>query len=318
MRSLTGMEWLKKQIKELEVTNSNFKEQIQQITKIKPEVYNEFMEWTPLKLILLNYTLNICTTIINKSTFFKRKYYVDLFAGSGINKIKHKEDFLIGSPLIALLSHPNVYDSMFFCEKDDVLSNTLDLRLDTLKKKNIILIKKRYESCLDNILEKINTSNTYSFFFIDPNCMEFSWESMKKVLKLRSDIIFTFMSSEIYRAVGSAKSGIGEGETLKNFFGDNSWNKANNVDELVEIYKNNILKERPNGIIKSVKIKSEQYYFHYTLFFITNKTTGENKWLNGIEKAKKEIESNSDVAVRKAMDIVKKRQFQLTNFFKNV
>ena len=105
MQHITGMEWLKKWIKELEVTSSKFKDQIEQITKIKPEVYNEFREWTPLKLILLNYALNVCTTIIKNMPFFEGMYYVDLFAGSGINKIKDKDDFRMGSPLIASLNH---------------------------------------------------------------------------------------------------------------------------------------------------------------------------------------------------------------------
>lgn len=314
MQSITGMEWLKRQIEELEVTSSKFKEQIKQITQIDSEVYNEFREWTPLKLILLNYALNVCTTIINKTSFFKDKYYVDLFAGSGINKIKNKDDFLIGSPFIASLNHSDKYSSMFFCEKDLLFSKALDLRLNTLKKKNLILTKKEYNSCLDKIIEKISTPNTYSFFFIDPNCMEFKWESMKKVLDTRSDIIFTFMSSEILRAVGLANAGIGEGGGLTGFFGDESWKTANNVENLVEIYKKNILKERPNAPIRIIMIKSKQFNFCYYMFFITNKTQGENRWLRAIDKAKKEIESNSDKAVIKALDIVKKRQSQLSNF----
>lgn len=189
MQKLTGMEWLKKWIKELEVTNSRFKDEIQQITKIKPDIYNEFKEWTPLKLILLNYTLNVCTAIIKNTHFFKKSYYVDLFAGSGINKIKGTEDFLIGSPLIASLNHSDEYSSMIFYEIEPPYSDALDLRLKVLKRNNLNVIKKDYELCLGDILEKVSDRNTYSFFFIDPYCMEFKWNVMKKVLQVRSDII---------------------------------------------------------------------------------------------------------------------------------
>ena len=309
------MEWLKKWIKELEVTSSKFKDQIEQITKIKPEVYNEFREWTPLKLILLNYALNVCTTIIKNMPFFEGMYYVDLFAGSGINKIKDKDDFLMGSPLIASLNHSDTYDSMIFCEKDPSYSQALDLRLKVLKKNNLILMKKEYEGCLDSILKKVGNKN-YSFFFIDPHCMEFSWHFMKKVLKVRSDIIFTFMSSEVYRAVGLANSGIGKGEGLNGFFGDDSWKKADSVEELVQIYKKNILKERYDAPIRTIKIKSEQLNFCYHLFFITNKTKGGNNWLGAIDKAKTEIETNSDIAVKATLDIVKRRQSELSSFLK--
>ncbi len=318
MQKLTGMEWLKKWIRELEVTNSRFKDEIQEVTKIKPDVYNEFKEWTPLKLILLDYTLNVCTSIIKNTSFFKKSYYIDLFAGSGINKIKGTEDFLIGSPLIASLNHSDAYSSMIFCEKEKSYSEALDLRIKSLKKNNLNVMKNEYEICLDCVLEKVGDRNTYSFFFIDPHCMEFKWNEMKKVLQVRSDIIFTFMSSEIFRAVGLANSGISEGEGLTNFFGDESWKAVNDIDDLVGIYKSNILKERTEAPIRLIKIKSKQFNFCYHLFFITNKTLGDNKWLMAIDKVKKEIESNSDKSVEIAMHIVKKRQLELSHFKSNI
>ena len=97
MQSITGMDWLKKQIKELEVTNSDFKDKIDVMLNIEPSVFNEFYPWTPLKLILLNYSLNVCTKIVSKiieekSYIFNEMHYVDLFAWSCINKIKNSKD----------------------------------------------------------------------------------------------------------------------------------------------------------------------------------------------------------------------------------
>ncbi len=313
VKKITGMEWLKKQIKKLEITNSEFKEKTQQIIKIDPNVYNEFQAWTPLKLILLNYVLDVCTTIIKTKSFFKKLYYIDLFAGSGINKIKETTDFFIGSPLIAAFNHADYYNEMLFCEKNDLFSETLDLRLQTLNKKNLFVKKGIYENYLNEILEKVKSAKTYSFFFIDPNCMEFTWDNMKKVLSTKSDIIFNFMSSEINRAVGYAKKRKG-GNSLTKLFGDTSWKKASNHEDLVEIYKNNILKERMDAPIRIIKVRSKKFHFCYHLLFITNKTKGGNSWLRAIEKAKKEIEKNSDKAVEIALDIVKKRQSELSQF----
>lgn len=310
---ITGFNWLKKNIKELEITNSKFNLEIEEIRKIKPEVYNKFREWTPLKLILLNYALNVCTTIIDKTSFFKKKYYIDLFAGAGINKIKDTEDFLIGSPLIASLNHYKSYNSMIFCEKDSSFLETLKLRLKFLKKENLE-IKGGYEQNLDGIIKTVEGRDTYSFFFIDPNSTEFIWKDMKKVLNVRSDIIFNFMSSQIYRAVAQFKCGIGKGEVLTNLFGDDSWKEATSAEHLVEIYKNNILKERSNAPIRIIEIRSKQFNFCYHIFFITNKTKGENKWLRAIDRLKTEIEYNSDLAVMDALNIIKKRQSELTQF----
>jgi len=315
MKKLTGREWLKKQISELEITTSSYKNELKKIMEVKPKVYNKFHEWTPLKLILFTYSFNVCTPIIKNTSFFKKKYYIDLFAGSGINKIG-KKDFLMGSPLIASLNHSDVYDSMIFCENNNNYSGALGLRLKTLGKDNLKIMKEKYELCLQNILEEVDDKETYSFFFIDPNCMEFGWEFMGKILGVRSDIVFTFMSSQIWRAVCQANLGIGFGKKLNKFFGKESWKQAKNEGELVEIYKNNVLKERTSAPIRTIKIKSGKFHFVYYMFFISNKTFGGNSWFRAIDKVKKEIESNSDVAVSQTLDIIKKRQLELSDFKK--
>lgn len=320
MEKVTGMDWLMKQIQDLEVTNSKFKEIIEKIRNIEPNIFNEFQHWTPLKLILLNYSLYVCTTIISKiirsqNYIFKEMYYIDLFAGSGINKIKDsKDDFLIGSPFVSILNFGDHYNSMIFCESNENYCKALNLRLSILKRSNLKLMKGDYKSHLSEIINLINKDKVYSFFFIDPYSMEFQWDSMKEVLKVRSDVIFTFMCSEIYRAVGLANKKGSLGAGLTDFFGDESWKNAKNEEELVEIYKDHILQVRPEAPIRIIKVKSEKFHFCYHLFFITNKTKGDNQWLRAIDKAKEEIEANSDLAVKKALDIIKKRQFQISQF----
>jgi len=314
MQGISGMDWLRKWIAGLEVTNSTYKETIEPICKIKPNVLNDFREWTPLKLILLNYALNVCTQIIKNNRFFDNKYYVDLFAGSGLNRMKNTKDILIGSPLIAALNHSNVYAKMVFCEKSERFSEALDLRMQSLGRNNLQVQKDKYENCLNDIIKLTRGNKTYSFFFIDPYSMEFSWKSMSSILKVRSDIVFVFMTSEIFRAVGLAKVGGSKGEQLTKFFGNAKWASAKCADDLVNIYTQNIMEIRAEAPIKTIRIKSRRFNFCYHIIFITNKTKGGNKWLRAFDKAKKEIESNSDLAVLKTLDIVKKRQSQLTQY----
>ena len=54
---LKGMPWLQKQLKKLEETNSKFKEEIKKVKEVMPEVFNEFNQWTPLKLTFLNFVI---------------------------------------------------------------------------------------------------------------------------------------------------------------------------------------------------------------------------------------------------------------------
>ncbi|MBU2638555.1 MAG: three-Cys-motif partner protein TcmP [Nanoarchaeota archaeon] len=308
---LTGMEWLKKQILKLNDTNTHLKDRL---AKICPDVYNEFQKWTPLKLILLNYTLDICMIIIDRTSIFKKKIYVDLFAGSGINKVKETNDFLIGSPLIAA-QLADSFDKMFFCESDKDYNNALVQRLGLVGKKNIIIYDKDCNLVLDSIINEASTPYTYSLFFIDPFSTEFLWDSMQKVLQTRSDILFTFMSSNIWRMVGAARKEAKGIQVLNRLFGNDAWTKSNSVEELLQTYINNIQNVRRGAVIRTIKIQSKVFgSFYYHLIFITNITSGGNKWLQGIDKAKEEIEKNSDLTVEMALDIIKGRQKQLSHF----
>ncbi|MFH1324509.1 MAG: three-Cys-motif partner protein TcmP [Nanoarchaeota archaeon] len=320
MQKLTGMEWLKKHISKLEFTSSKFKKEIEKIKNIQPEIYNEFQPWTPLKLVLLNYALDTCTTIIRRKEFFKKMYYIDLFAGSGINKIKGSNDFLIGSPLVAVLNYSIDYDLMFFCEDDPDYSSALSARLAYFRKSSLKPIPKDCNLCLNQIMKVVNNQNVYAFFFVDPYFMEFGWDSMKKILNINRnytigrDILFTFMSGVIIRFIGLAKKGGSEGAGLTKFFGSESWKNVNSIDEAVKLYKTRILEETPQTVVKTIKVKSDKHGFCYHLFFITNKTKNANPWLKSIDKAKREIEANSDKSVELALDLIKKRQADLSQF----
>ena len=111
-----------------------------------------------------------------------------------------------------------------------------------------------------------------------------------------------------------ANAGKSDGKKLIDMFGDESWKNAKTEEDFVEIYKNKILEERKDAPVRVIKVQSKKFHFSYHLFFITNKTSGGNQWLRAIDKAKEEIEANSDKAVMMALDIVKKRQKDLFGF----
>ncbi len=307
------MTWLDNQIKDLQEKTSKFKEKINKIANIKPEIYNEFEATTILKLISLNYSLTICATIIHKHILnniaFKNMFYVDLFSGSGLDKVKKKNYMVIGSPFISVLNHKDKFTKFFFCEEDINYRQALELRLDSLEIQN----KEIYKNCnsdIDEIIKNIKKyKDSYIFFFIDPFSTQFEWDSMKKVLATRSDILFTFMTSQIERVREQAFADSSKKQpTLKKIYGDDSWNNKDKT--LVDIYKGNILKTRPNGIVESINIGD-----YYDLIFITNKTSGNNKWMQGIIQVKKEIEKNPKKAVEISLSKYFEGQQELASFF---
>jgi len=307
---LKGTPWLKKQIKRIEETNSRHNKEIKIIREIEPRVFNEFKHWTPLKLAFLNFTLDVCAIVANPR--FNKKNYIDLFSGSGINKTAGKyDDFLIGSPFIALLNHHEKFTKFFFCETNSDFFEALKKRVQALKFNDINIYPEDCNNKLDDILDIISKSGrNYNFFFIDPYNLEFSWSSIKKVLNIRSDILLTFMPRAIWRTIATDKvTGHGH-KALDRFFGNDCWKKATIEEDLIKIYKENILRERNDAIILSTQIKSRAGFL-YNLLFITHKTEGGNPWLNPIREAKKEIEKHSDMAVESLLNIIKKRQTTL-------
>jgi three-Cys-motif partner protein len=243
-------------------------------------------------------------------------YYVDLFAGSGINKTKKGKYYLIGSPFIATLNYRNKYDKFFFCETKKEYAKTLNDRLDSIKIQNKKVFSEDCNEALNDILLELSeVQNRHILFFIDPFSLEFKWESMIKVLALRSDIVFVFMTSQIVRAW---KGALAQPEhltkVLDTFYGDQSWKNAECEGDLLTIYKNKIQMARSECVLESVEIKGKG--FHYEVLFITHKTKQDNPWLKGILKAKKEIEHNSDQAVKVTLEVISQKQADLGRFFK--
>lgn len=141
------MTWLDNQIKDLQEKTSKFKEEINKIKNVNPKIYNEFKETTILKLIFLNYSLNIYAIIIHslilRKKIFKHMFYVDLFSGSGLDKVKQKNYILIGSPFISVLNHKDKFTKYFFCEENSDYRTALESRLNVLGISN----KEIYEDC---------------------------------------------------------------------------------------------------------------------------------------------------------------------------
>ena len=188
-----------------------------------------------------------------------------------------------------MLNHYHKFTKFFFCEKDEYFFDTLKKRVNSLDFKKVSFFQEDCNNCLDKILKEIGKdTKTYNFFFVDPFKLEFSWKSMKKMLNIRSDILLTFMSNTCWRAFCTNEVTDYGHRALTNFFGDDSWKSASKEKDLLEIYKKNILKERPDALFSSIYIHSDKG-FAYNLLFVTHKTEGGNPWMKPIIEAGKEI-----------------------------
>jgi len=161
------------------------------------------------------------TSIIK--TRFAEFNYIDLFAGSGLNKFEDSNIILAGSPIIALSFATKPFSKAFFIDlsqgKITLLKNRIS-RLKELSKKmeyrefifsnieNTITIyfsqdantkvKKIYEEIEkrhEELLDKIHRG-CHNLVFIDPYGFEFKRRSLERILSssVRNDLIIFFNS----------------------------------------------------------------------------------------------------------------------------
>jgi len=202
--------WLDRQLEKLLIS----RDEIESLKNIGNNIYDEIRAWSPLKLIFLKYyAVGIYTPIIKRR--YRNMYYVDLFSGSGINKIERKQDFCLGSPLLIskLIPESIRFNKMFFCDKESAKTEALNLRMKStgISENSYEIYSGDCNDCIDDIISSFQSPN-HSLIFIDPYSMEISWTTMNKILKLQSDIIFCFQTVQIPRAH--------EGENLESFFKD--------------------------------------------------------------------------------------------------
>lgn len=129
---------------------------------------NIFKGWTPLKLIGLSTFAGIYSSILRSQLKEATLIYIDLFSGSGINKIKDSGEIFVGSPLAFIDSVSNrhlTFDKMYFNDINPSYIEALNKRLKYLGKKDTFnWISENYElfnldcnEAIDTITKKINS-----------------------------------------------------------------------------------------------------------------------------------------------------------------
>ena len=171
---------------------------VERITKLSKlltdsvELVYEKNYWSALKVISLGYLLTVYTSIINNHRVkFSIWYYIDIFAGCGVNKIKNENYKFLGSAFIPLLLEKNQFNQIILFEKDQQFYDALQKRALILKgdpsllyPDNGIIINKEFTDYSANyIMKLLKTPKTHAFMFIDPEGIkEVPYELMKKLI----------------------------------------------------------------------------------------------------------------------------------------
>lgn len=286
-------------------------------------VCDEIGSWSLLKLISLKYLGYVYASITKKRVEMgelKKMCYVDLFSGSGINKVKNKDAFCFGSPLVInRLDEKMQFTRMFLNDDNENTRKALESRLAQNANAEYEVTSEDANSCICKIASEIDYK-CHSLIFIDPFSTELSWKSMEIVLNLNADIFFLYQTGQIPRGIPVAKK---PDANIMNFFKDYEMalevfeNKLeqNKPRALFELYKNDVLNTRgPDTLMENIRIRGPGV-FYYDMLFITRKTRGGNPWFRAVTTLKKKIEFESGESVMRVLDVILGKQTQLSRWY---
>lgn len=304
---MVDIEWLKRHLQRLLPMSD-------QLSSIYPEVVYEKRGWTALKLVCLMFYADVYTKIIPKH--YDKMVYIDLLAGSGINRVKETGDLIIGSPIIAATME-SPFDKLIFVENGVDRSEALECRLSSVLDRSVFNVcNKKCDEIIDEIIdENLSVGRCHYLAFVDCEGLDIAWDTVEKLLQYDGDFIFNFQTSEITRVLGAYRKGKVHDETMYNFFGDVDLSQARSGVDLLREYKNNLKKHR--DIVEDITIKGGGKFgnFYYDLIFATKRTKNGSPWFfKSVMPLKSCIEAHSGEAVQMALDILTGRQMTLDWF----
>lgn len=306
----TKQPWLEKQL--LSLKHPLLKD----LMMIDQSVYYEKSGYWPIKklLFLKAYLSTVYTEIIPGR--WKKFYYIDLMADSGI--CKAKERFVLSSALIASLYSHVPFTKMFFVDTNRKALTALDKRVKYLQglpdysKIKYELMPKDCNVAIDEILEEMPKGGHY-LAFIDCENMEVEWTTIKKLLDRQGDLIINFQSCGAARAIKAPQCNIPNSKIAK-FFGipvdDVIKEGGLSRDNLLNLYISNI-KKTGRDLCFPIRIKSDEGSFYYDLVFATRVTKGGSPWSKAVISIKKHVERTTCEMIETAFNVIDGKQKKL-------
>lgn len=271
--------------------------------------------WTPLKLYVLDYYMNIYTPIIKRH--FSKMFYIDLLAGSGVSRHSESQS-IVGSPIIAATFPKRPFNRLILTESDEASRNALIKRLDSLPDKPQFEVQSDCNQEINQIVDFIQEPKSHYLAFVDCARVEVDWNTIKTLLEYPGDLILNFQTSIIGRMAGSARKNMNQVEIqrLNQFFGSGTWMRYEKREEYLQDYKDKISNLR--NLIESIRIKSKRgaIPYFYDLIIATRLTSGGSKWFEPIYSLKHEVEGCTGNDVRRIRDVLLGKSYDLPFFFK--
>jgi three-Cys-motif partner protein len=253
------------------------------------------------KLALFEYYVNVYTSIIKLN--FPKAIYVDLFAGSGLTRIKSTGDVVLGSALIAdrIPKEGRKFDRMFLVESDPPSAEALRTLLPQAE-----VIEKDVNTV--DWSEEIGSewSDVPALVVADPEGMDLHWATIKPLLERWSDVIINFQVEGPMRVGSRAWKEPQYAPAMDRIYGSQTWRaiEDSTSDAALKLYVEGL--EEYKDIVKWAKVKGRAS-FHYYVIFAVRKTKGGQGWLDAIDRGVKYVNEARPDLIESLLDVYHER-----------
>ncbi len=160
--------------------------------------------WTGLKLIALKYYVKPYLNILGPR---KKLAYVDLLAGPGLNRLGDRQVPIPGSPLIPMTLRESQHDyaRYILVEHNKDYCGALEQRVSQYPENSTtLLLCQNVNSAITAVIDALEKDEIeHSLVFIDPEGLEFHWNSLTQLIDaIDCDIIVNFPSAGLARCLG--------------------------------------------------------------------------------------------------------------------
>lgn len=279
----------------------------------------DYKHHTILKLITVCYYAGVFLKIVNKRKN-SSSVYVDLFAGTGLVKIKDSKDDQImpGSPLIAAQAE-SPFEYIICVEQNKEACAILKTRLKQTNHPNFKVI---HGDCNKNISEvidsiKANVCNPILLTFVDPEGLQIKFATLKKLNKAfpKCDFIVNVNSSAVVRVTGKIKKGIHNvSDNLKEYY---DYDVQKILYDLQsgqgpqDIYKKLINEVLGKTIGDTIKIRGIGIKIAYYILGYSRETAAQAPYMDAFTALTKRFSKIDATMVRRELDKIYNRQASL-------
>jgi three-Cys-motif partner protein len=176
--------------------------------------------WAEEKLDYLKRYIDVFATSMRKK--WRKRNYIDLFAGPGKCKCRETNKVLLGSPILAITAN-YPFTNYIFVDSNKENTDALNKRIQASNQiLNSRILNDNANEVINNIVDNYISDDSLNLAFLDPEGLELCWRTVEKLSRKRVDMIIHYPQMGITRYMPNAVTSK-ENTSIDYFFGDRKW-----------------------------------------------------------------------------------------------